>query len=67
MLGIQAGGGLEEQAILRHRVGDPGAGEDEAVIAAERRDHHGQRHDGGARRSEDGLRHGGGFSSLPLY
>ena len=62
MLGIQAGGGLEEQAILRHRVGDPGAGEDEAVIAAERRDHHGQRHDGGARRSEGGLRHGGGHA-----
>src|SRR5581483_1467964 len=64
VLGMELSGGLEEETVFGHGVVDAGAGEDQAVVAAEGGDEDEDRHDGGAGRSEDLLHDGGGDAVL---
>src|SRR5207249_12266093 len=56
---MQHAGGLEEQVVPRHRVIDARAGQDEAIVTAERRDHDGGGHDLQSRLTQDGVERGG--------
>jgi hypothetical protein len=60
---VQFADAFEEQAVLRHRIIDARAGEDQAVRAAERRDHDGQRHQRRAARPEN-RGEGGGSDAI---
>ena len=60
MPGVEPAGGGEEQAVAGHRVVDAGAGQDQPVVAPERRDHDRQRHDAGPGAAEDRLQRGRG-------
>ena len=62
MPGVELAGGFEEQPVLGHRIIDPGAGQNQSVVAAKRRDHDGHSHERRARSAEHHRHHRRGYA-----